>query len=588
MGDVNNQGDLLQRRGKSSDLVVMIHGFRGSPASFEDVRTALGGVADLSDADFFAPQMPFSISSSVRPARVVAQIIKKIDQLWQESQERDSPYERIYLLGHSMGGVFVRKVYVSAAGSHPDAPLEADFIRAFESLGADPPTFERPWASKVERVILIAALNRGWSISQHMGYMTMILWFVGSVIGRVRTVLTKDRRPLVFALKRGSPFIAQLRIQWIRMRQRAAAPEGFFAGGAVTVQLLGSVDDIVSPLDSIDAVAGSDFYYIDVPYSSHPTIMQMAGEGVAKERRECLIQAMTAAPEVLNASTVPPVDESFHVRNKVDDVVFVMHGIRDNGYWTQKIARKVIRRGRDQSRNVVAETSSYGYFPMLPFIWPWTRRRKVEWLMDQYAEAVARYPKAKFAYMGHSNGTYLLASSLKDYSVVRFTYVVFVGSVVVTDFDWNSYIEQGRVLRVLNYTASTDRVVAYFPKLFQRPRIQQLGSAGHDGFTQAGDPGVLELGPIRGGHSAARREREWDAIAKFLLNGADVGTDSAAKKRSGVVAFFSWVPLVVWVLILAAIVGVFVLFFLIVDSTGWRITFTIVYLFVLWKILTRV
>ena len=578
--------DFFRPGRSSSDLVVMIHGFLGSPAVFDEMIEALESVDDFKDADFFAPQMPFGMFSSVRAARVVALIMQKIDELWLSRQQSGSPYKRIYLLGHSMGGVFVRKVYVCAVGSLEKAPLEADFVKAFKVLEVEPPVSERSWASRVERVILIAALNRGWSISQHMGYSNMVLWFLGSVIGRLRTFFLGDR-PLVFALRKGSPFVAQLRIQWIRMRQRAEESGGSLPGGAVTVQLLGSIDDIVSPLDSIDAVAGRDFYYIDVPYSSHKTILQMSGNGEAEGRRDALIEAITASPSHLESSTVPPVDESFDVRRDVDDVVFVIHGIRDNGYWTQKIAREVIRRGRDAGRTVVPETSSYGYFPMLPFIWPWTRRRKVEWLMDQYAEAVARFPEARFAYMGHSNGTYLLAKALKLYSAVKFTYVVFVGSVVVTDYDWNSYINDERIQRVLNYTATSDAVVAIFPKLFQTPRIQDLGSAGHDGFRQAGTAGVLELGPIRGGHSAARQETEWDAIAQFLLDGVDVRTANAAERRSKLVAWLGWIPSVTWLVILGSIA--FLGYWIWMNTEGGpRALAMVAYLFVIWKVITRV
>ncbi len=211
-------------------------------------------------------------------------------------------------------------------------------------------------------------------------------------------------------------------------------------------------------------------------YPSHRTVLRMAGHGTAVEaRRHCLAWAMTQSDEWLKLNTTTPVEEIM-VRNDVTDVVFVIHGIRDVGYWTQKIARRTIIRGMAQGRRVASETSTYGRFPMLGFIWPRTRSKKVEWLMDEYAEAVARYPNAKFAYMGHSNGTYMLARSLEDYPVVRFTNVVFAGSVVVTDYNRIRDINQGRINRVLNYTASSDWVVAIFPKLFPETTMAAMAA----------------------------------------------------------------------------------------------------------------
>jgi hypothetical protein len=208
--------------------------------------------------------------------------------------------------------------------------------------------------------------------------------------------------------------------------------------------------------------------------------------------------------------------------------------------------------------------------------------------MDEYAEAVARYPNAKFAYMGHSNGTYMLARSLEDYPVVRFTYVVFAGSVVPTDYNWAMYIAQGRIDGVLNYTASADEVVAFFPKLFQRPRWQDLGSAGHDGFDQAAtEPDVYQLGPIAGGHSAARQEPEWDAIARFLLDGGDVTASNLAPRRNRLVAALGAVPILVWLFIVVLLLGGGWLVLQIPSETV-RVLAAVGYVWFVWKVLTRV
>jgi hypothetical protein len=215
-------------------------------------------------------------------------------------------------------------------------------------------------------------------------------------------------------------------------------------------------------------------------------------------------------------------------------------------------------------RTVATETSSYGYFPMLPFLFAGRRREKVEWLMDQYATAVAAYPNAKrFHFVGHSNGAYCLAEALRLYSCCRFENVVLAGSVVRTRFRWDLYLRDspprsdldrplhGSVGKVLNFTATTDWVVAVFPKLFQTALpFQRPGSAGHDGF-KGGREAVKQIGYVRGGHGAAIAEPIWPAIAEFVASGElptlDKGLVHGA--RNPIVVFLGLTPWLWWAVI---------------------------------------
>jgi hypothetical protein len=214
-------------------------------------------------------------------------------------------------------------------------------------------------------------------------------------------------------------------------------------------------------------------------------------------------------------------DESRRVRDEVTDVLFVVHGIRDEGYWAEKIANRVLMLARGQPKRVFAvETASYGYFPMLSFLRPGARQEKVEWLMDQYTTARARYPKAGFSFVGHSHGTYLLAKALKDYPAVRFNNVVLAGSVVRRDFEWSKYMPD-RVRVAFNFVTTSDWVVAFFPNALQQMQVQDLGSAGHDGFVDGlrarwlPAPGKY----VVGGHSAALDEAWWNTIATLVVDG---------------------------------------------------------------------
>jgi len=99
------------------------------------------------------------------------------------------------------------------------------------------------------------------------------------------------------------------------------------------------------------------------------------------------------------------------------------------------------------------------------------------------ARALYPNPAAQFSYIGHSNGTYLLAKALQLCPAVRFENVLFAGSVVHTRYDWSSLIP-ARVARVVNYVATDDKVVAVFPQGLERLRYRDLGGAGHLGFEE--------------------------------------------------------------------------------------------------------
>ncbi|MGI8569765.1 MAG: hypothetical protein ACR2KT_12195 [Methylocella sp.] len=163
---------------------------------------------------------------------------------------------------------------------------------------------------------------------------------------------------------------------------------------------------------------------------------------------------------------------------------------------------------------------------MLPFVLPWIRRQKVEWLMDAYVGLRARYPEAEFSYVGHSNGTYLVARALEDYPGACFRDVLFAGSVVRRDFNWDRYFTAQRVSKVLNIVATKDWVVALFPMGLEPLRKIldfDLGGAGFGGFDQAAPrrvpkiPNLDEVRYVEGAHSAGLVETQWQHIANFIV-----------------------------------------------------------------------
>lgn len=579
----------------SKELVILFHSIGGSQAKLADLEaTVLSACIENNQSvpDFFYPTLDTSMMSFADPCDITLSVMRQIDEIWQTS---DGAYSGIYLVGHSMGALLARKVYVCACGETPEAPFEPQFN------GQSP----RIWAKRVKRIVLLAAINRGWRLSPHLSISNFLRWGAGVLIGNTIMALTLGRyTPLVFHIHYGAPFLTNLRLQWMAMRRSFKARS---CDPVITIQLLGSTDDLVSPEDNIDLVAGDDFYYLDVPMSGHVNVVETDGSEAGQKRSRVISLALTGTPDSLKEESILPTDQDLpKAESDVTDVVFVIHGIRDQGYWTQKIARRVVAMARQRNKLIdrqkapdtattekkqiiKTETSSYGYFAMLPFLLPHIRRKRVEWLMDRYAENKALYPDAQFSYVGHSHGTYMLAKALDDYACLRFKHIAFAGSVVSTRYDWSTLISRGRVKSVVNFVASADWVVAVFPRTFQMLELQDLGSAGHDGFQQE-NAALFKSEYVKGGHGAALREENWDVIATFILDGSKPAEpDLAHQRRSWTVQLGNYAPQLVLLALILVLWGGYILLapLLSMSHAHWTslVAFT-VYVWGVWKVLT--
>jgi alpha-beta hydrolase superfamily lysophospholipase len=575
------QNEDTNQQGKT--LVLLLHGYAHSPSDLRHVRKVIED--NLNDPVILVPHLPIGLCSLNDPNISVREQLAEIDKHWEQQK-----YERIILVGHSCGALLVRKLYLCACGENADAPLES-------SLSGQK---RRDWAEKVDRIILLAGINRGWSISHHTSLLRAIVMKLGIIVGHLLQFIT-GRRLLIFTIRRGAPFITQLRIQWLSMQRHASEKK---VGKALVIQLLGSIDDLVAPEDNIDLATGQNFVYVHTPYSGHETIVEMDDSKYGRMRAEKFTQALTLPAEHLEEINISPVDlMPQRPDEEVTDVVFVIHGIRDKGFWTHKIALCAKMLGNASAspngkRKIATETSTYGYFAMLPFILPTRRRAKVEWFMDQYTEDLALFPNASFSFVGHSNGTYLVAKALKEYPACHFKHIVFAGSVVRTDYDWANLLRTQRVEAVLNYVATADWVVACFSNAFQKLGWQDLGSAGHDGFKKS-QPDVerlYEIEYVKGQHSAALSEENWDAIAHFIVNGKlreeDYSTTQhphlITRKPSLPVAILGKATPLILLPLLAVVIGIGYLLLTYIPNPYIKTVAFVLYLWAIWRVITRV
>ncbi len=266
-------------------------------------------------------------------------------------------------------------------------------------------------------------------------------------------------------------------------------------------------------------------------------------------RKKNFLEALTASEEKQNSLNEIQIPPEHKADEQVENVVFVVHGIRDQGFWTKRIARRIQRVARQQKQNYVAITSSYGYFPMWPFLFSYFKRQtNVHWLMDQYTMALAKNPNAKISFVGHSNGTYLLASALKNYPSCRFERVVFAASVIPTSFPWDKMLANGRIKAIRNFVATSDWVVAIFPGAYEQLGISDLGKSGSEGFKP--HLPVDQYQWISGSHDAAIKELYWQSIAEFIVNGSSAAVPDLKPAPSRIVRALSIGATACWIILI--------------------------------------
>lgn len=510
----------VHRRGRSRQLVLLVHAFSLSARSMGAVRAAVEEA--MPDADVLVPDYPSSPLANTDPMVITESLVDLLDAA---TSERD--YEAIVLVGHSLGALLVRKAYVLALGFTQDGGV---------ALAGRP----REWAAKVSRIVLLAGVNRGWSLSpkaKHMGWAKWAVLRFGSRLARL-----VRRGALIHGVRRGGPFVANLRVQWIR----AVAATG--SRVPLTVQLLGTIDDVVAAQDNADVDCAVNFRFLRLPETGHAAAIDFSGD-VGRRRKQIFLKALIE-PDPQSDFLSPQEQEL-----DVEHVVFIMHGIRDRGYWTRRIEAKILALAQGRHAKYRAIRSGYGYFPMLRFLLLAERQKNVRWFMDEYTEALAKYPNARFGFIGHSNGTYLLASALQRYRACQFERAAFAGSVVPTRFPWDDLVRRKALQGIRNYVASADGIVGIFPGFYELIGWGDLGSAGHDGFTD--DQAMRhQVTFVRGGHAAALHPAIHDSLIGFVIDGAvaDIPIPLKASKRSALVVWLAKLNWLVWVLLAVVLI----------------------------------
>ncbi len=454
-------------------LVVIVPGISGDIENWKPLLARLKQEEALVETHWeaFGPEKRWY--SLARADQLARELRAEIDQTWRAH----GPFADVVLVGHSMGGLLVRRAYLMACGVDPGSTQRSE------------------WSPQVSRLILFAATNRGVDPARRWTW-RLLAWICRAI--------PIFQRVLGWDLLRGSDFVTNLRIQWIRLFSTLQDKQ------PIVVQLLGTRDDVVARDDSVDVEQFRNAYAIEVAGGTHHDLFHLEGIESPEERYAVLRDAFVHQQ--------PHKAENIEVSGP-DKVVFVLHGIRaDNRTWVQQTLDAITAKWPD----VEAIGPRYEYFTALRFAIPMTRRRNLEWFRDAYTEKLARNPKASFSFIGHSNGTYIFGESLRAIPGMKFTRAVLVGSVLPSDYDWEDRARKNQIERLRVDGSSHDWPVGWLCSFLRGAGMRDIGTGGFEGFTRLNGVKKSEYFWYKGGHSAPLASANLPSLADFAIAGNDM------------------------------------------------------------------
>ena len=383
------------------------------------------------------------------------------------------PYLAVILVGISIGGIVVRHAYLQSWGTYANIPLSST-----------------RWGHLVSRIVLVASPNRGIGLDP----------FPALLRGSIRSVLKfiPTTRYLVDLLT-GSDFLTDLKIRWIERFSLRSYPNV-----PLVVHVLPALSGFVTRASMIDESQFPGAIYLDVP-GMNAEQMQIPKRYLEESGLFGLLHSA-----VFSDRLQPTLNRSNS--EDAERVVFVLHGIRaDNTGWVSQISNKL----KGTSKTIEVVTATYGYYSLLRFPFALARRRNVRWFQDLYSYNFARYPKAKFSFIGHSYGTYILGQSMARVPAMRFERILLVGSVLPREYRWSDRIDAGQVQEIRNDRSASDipvKVLCSALHAFGR----DVGTGGVDGFDEGR---CREVFFYKGNHSRPLDRDNLGNLADYILTG---------------------------------------------------------------------
>lgn len=528
-------------------------------------RPVAGPLPELGPCDLLAFRYSLCPISNQNPYALADRLMRAVDAQVRARQAEGAPYGKIVLVGYSVGSLLLRKALVWGLESLEDHPHPTAVPTTMWGWARDG---QGRVAPLLDRLVLVAGMNRGWSLKpkpRHMRWSEYPIYRLVAALGRLRMI-----GRFMMALERGSPFVVDLRLQWLRTGARTGLP--------LTVQVLGDRDDLVSQEDTDDAEVMGRFALIQVPGTRHYEALRLNDARHGAGRAEALRLALALPGLELLRRYARPAMARGAGGPRPKAIVLIAHGIRSRRDWGLRLAQGLA------SRTVHVGNRGYGHLSVLGFLLFPVRRRFVRWLADEYTQCLlavlrsqedtASPPPSPAApipvhFIGHSNGTWLLARAMKDYRTLDFAHVALCQSPVARDFPWDRFVQAGRLGRLRNERAAGDMVIglgaaAYRQLTAPLGLAADVGEGGLRGFDRPPASSYRDIHYVEGGHSAGTLPANDAHLLAFVQGEPE--PPHAPPLRGQPAAWLQWLPNIIWLPVLL-LVGLAVL--LLASAYAW-------------------
>ena len=493
-------------RESSNHLAVIVSGIR-SPKLLMTKATRVIAEA-LPEADVLKLRVNRAMFSNADPNEISAQIGGLIAaQYARKFKATGNNYEKITLIGHSVGALWLRKAVLNAsAGFGIDRPGLTNKVA----------THDAQWRTKLDRIIMLSGINGGFDRRHNVwvNIGTFALEFMG--IGK-----------LALAMERGQPFVETLRLEWMRLTRTPFAAKAPFS-----VQLVGDADWVIPSDNDIDLEAqigtqsNNNHCVIDVGGASHLSILDMAliedADLLLQSRRAYIfVDALTLSHKQLQIRSLKPlatdVDAERQRRSKIKRVIFVYDDNKNPDMWIETIPFAV-KRVLGERDDIEVSRESPAPLSRFSFLLNYFGRREaaLRWWNAKHTQLKSDFPNATISVIAIENGTWIIGQSLQENRAMQLQTVFLSGSILPRGFDWDRIVKEGRLGIVCNTLANQNIFAAVIGGFFQwlnaniplvnGTRILSLGDSGIIGFNWVSAK-MGEIAYISGPQSALLESR---------------------------------------------------------------------------------
>lgn len=435
-------GEFYKNSSSSQDdrtLLVLVPGWRFKPFHYKGLLLKLMKENFLSGCDLLPYKYQNGPCSNKDPQDIAKELSNRI-----QKQQENRKYKSIYVIGHSIGALFIRQAILNVYVDNKKLPPSS-------------------WVSIVKRLILLAGTNKGFVPPSRISEFLVSL---GDSVSSFFPIAT-----LIRSCLRGSTWVTSLRMEWLRVFSTNQSPE--------IIQFYGSMDNYVGEDDflEINRFDTANFFKLE-------GVTHKGFSSIHVNHYQAIRNAFRCK---LKHDLIP--DEK-----KRDHLIFLIHGIRDFSEWQDALDYEIEK----IQKNITVIPVQYGYFNILQFLIPFERARAVRVFVDKYVQEVSKSPNAYISVAAHSHGTLVFEKAVRENSFIKVDQAYLAGSVLPKDTPWSDY-NKYRVGKILNVKATRDWPVGILCNALKWVS-KDLGTAGYHGFD---DENMVRNYSLEGPHDVA-------------------------------------------------------------------------------------